>query len=245
MVDDEPREPSEDTGSDEGEDVEGTPQARLLVEGLLFSAGKPLRIVDIEEATGLGRGVVRGVLRKLASDYRRRSTALEVTRVGDRWTMQVREELTAPVRAVAAPEVPSRLLRTLALIAYHQPVLQSDLQEMLGPKVYDHVRELEGLGLVSAARAGSTKRLTTTQRFPEYFGIRSAKREEIKRFLADRVGIQLAPEPTASPDGAGVEEEAPEATVEGTEVASGAAVDEPSDEAGEQVDVPPPPGPDA
>ena len=163
---------------------------KLVVEGMLFSSDKPLRIADIEEATALERGTVRSAIKKLASDYRRRNTALEVVKVGSRWTMQVRSEYTPVVRSVAAPEVDPRLLRTLALIAYHQPILQSDLQEMLGPKVYDHVRELKVLGLISATPKGATKVLTTTQKFPEYFGIDSAKKEDIKKFMADRVGIE-------------------------------------------------------
>ena len=76
---------------------------------------------------------------------------------------------------------------------------------MLGPKVYDHVRELAGLGLVNAVHKGSTKQLSTTQKFPEYFGITSAKKEDIKKFLAERAGIAL-PEPRADP----IEDEAPE-----------------------------------
>ncbi len=200
MPDDEVADEEPDMAGDEGSEKGRDLDNRLLVEGLLFSSGKPMRIVDIEEATTLPRGAVRSALRRLASDYRRRMTALEVVKVGDRWTMQVNTEYTKPVRAVATAEVPSRLLRTLALIAYHQPVRQSDLQEMLGPKVYDHVRELVGLGLVNAARKGSTKELSTTRKFPEYFGIASAKKEDIKRFLAERVGIK-PPEPAPVEDG--------------------------------------------
>ena len=185
----------------EGGDV---PDNRLILEGLLFSAAKPLRIADIEEAMTLARNEVRSTLRKLASDYRRRNTAIEIVRVGSRWTMQLKTDFTPHARAVAAPEVPARLLKTLALIAYHQPMLQSDLQDMLGPKVYDHVRELASLGLVNAVRKGSTKQLSTTQKFPEYFGITSAKKEDIKRFLAERVGI-APPELHTAP----VEDEVP------------------------------------
>ena len=197
---------------DGGQDLD----SRLVVEGVLFSADRPMRIVDIEEATGYERRQVTKALRKLASDYRRRNTSIEVVRVGSRWTMQVRREFTPSVRSVATPEVDPKYLRTLALIAYHQPVLQSDLQQMLGPKVYDHVRELKALGLVNARRRGATLELTTTQRFPEYFGIESAKREDIKRFLAKRAGIQLdtpVPEATGAREVEGEDQEA-EATGE-------------------------------
>ena len=80
---------------------------RLIVEGLLFSASKPLRIADIEDATTLTRSVVRSTLRKLSSDYRRRKTAIEIVRVGSRWTMQLKTDFTPHARAVAAPEVPA------------------------------------------------------------------------------------------------------------------------------------------
>lgn len=188
--------------------------SKLVVEALLFSTDRPLRIADIEEATSLERGLVRSALKKLASDYRRRNTALEVVKVGTRWTMQLRTEFTPAVRTVAPPEVDPRLLKTLALIAFHQPMLQSDLQEMMGPKVYDHVRDLESLGLVNAARKGSTKELTTTQRFPEYFGIGSAKKEDIKRFLAERVGVPLEVPATPEPASPGPAVDAPQEPTE-------------------------------
>jgi segregation and condensation protein B len=189
MTDEEAGGEADDGTGDGGQDLDN----RLVVEGVLFSADRPLRIVDIEEATGFERRLVTKALRRLASDYRRRNTSLEVVKAGSRWTMQVRTEYTPSVRGVAPPEVDPKYLRTLALIAYHQPVLQADLQQMLGPKVYDHVRELKALGLVNARRKGATLELTTTQRFPEYFGIESAKREDIKRFMAERAGVKLEP----------------------------------------------------
>ncbi len=206
--------------------------SRLVVEGMLFSSVEPLRMVDIEEATNLDRRIVRSALKRLASDYRRRNTALEVVKVGSRWTMQVRSEYTPAARTVAAPEVNPRVLRTLALIAYHQPILQSDLQEMIGPKVYDHVRELEAQGLVRSTRKGATKELTTTQKFPEYFGIGSAKKEDIKRFLAERVGIEPEPLPEQA-------EAAPEVPEEGPSPV-GDEEERPSEPEGEL----PPPGPE-
>lgn len=213
--------PAEET-TDDTEGPEEGPQEtgqdlddRLVVEGVIFSAERPLRVVDIVEATGLERPKVTKALRRLASDYRRRNTSLEVVKVGSRWTMQVRTEYTPTARSVATPEVDPKYLRTLALIAYHQPVLQSDLQQMLGPRVYDHVRELKGLGLVNARRKGATLELTTTQRFPEYFGIASAKREDIKRFMAERAGIELEP-PAPAAEAEGTPGPAPTQEAEGS-----------------------------
>jgi len=238
----------DDDGAEEGhQDLD----SRLVVEGVLFSTDRPLRVVDIEDATGFERRHVTKAIRRLASDYRRRNTSIEVVKVGNRWTMQVRREYTPAARAVAAPEVDPKYLRTLALIAYHQPMLQSDLQEMMGPKVYDHVRELKAMGLINARSKGATKELTTTQKFPEYFGIESAKREDIKAFMAKRAGIDL-PEvgptpapvepPTEASEAPKVQEgeapevqegEAPEVAAEGTPEPEGEA--SPPEPDGDQV----------
>ncbi len=206
-------EQTEETGDEaeagDAEDAPGKPEAtsdpKLLVEGMLFSAGRAMQVVELEQATGLERREVLRQLKRLASEYRRRNTSLEVARVGSKWTMQLRVELTPQARTVAPPEIPGHLLKTLALIAYHQPVLQSQLQEMMGPKVYDQVRELSGLGLIIAQAKGATKQLTTTQKFLEYFGIPSTRRDHIKRFLAERVGITL-PETMPPPPAEGAPE---------------------------------------
>jgi segregation and condensation protein B len=88
-------------------------------------------------------------------------------------------------------DIPKRLLKTLALIAYHQPLKQSELLEMVGQKVYDHVKELHKLGLILESPQGQTKILTTSSRFPEYFGIKTTKRDDIKKWMAERVGIKV------------------------------------------------------
>ena len=88
---------------------------------------------------------------------------------------------------VAKPEIQSHHLKTLALIAFHQPIKQSNLRRMVGPRVYDHVDELADLKLINAKKHGTTEMLTTTKLFPEYFGIESTKPEEIREFLAKKV----------------------------------------------------------
>jgi chromosome segregation and condensation protein ScpB len=41
--------------------------------------------------------------------------------------------------------------------------------------------------LIHAKKHGSTEMLTTTNRFPEYFGIDSTKPEEIREYLARKM----------------------------------------------------------
>ena len=161
------------------------------MEAALFSAGRPVSIEEIGEATGLDPETIRNTLKKLIRSSRNRDTSLEVVKAGARYAMQLKKELVPAAAKLAQMDIPKRLLKTLALIAYHQPVKQSELLEMVGQKVYDHVKELHKLGLILESPQGQTKILTTSSRFPEYFGIKTTKRDDIKKWMAERVGIKV------------------------------------------------------
>ncbi len=161
-----------------------------LVESVLFSASVPVGINEIKDATGLSKKKVMDAIEGLIQTYnidRKNETSIEVIKAGDKYTMQVKKKFFDQSVMIAKPEIQSHHLKTLALIAFHQPVKQSNLRRMIGPKVYDHVDELADMKLVNAKKHGSTEMLTTTKLFPEYFGIDSTKPEEIREFLAKKV----------------------------------------------------------
>ncbi|MHB1932244.1 MAG: SMC-Scp complex subunit ScpB [Thermoplasmata archaeon] len=176
-----------------------TPEV-LQVEALLFAAGKPLSVKEITEALALDDyRPVQSAVRTLQENYAHRQSALEVRRVGDRYALQLREEWVPTVHSVTPVEMAPRTLRTLTLIAYHQPILQSALVRMIGDSAYEEVQRLRGLNLIRTNPSGATLELTTTRRFAEYFGIASTKPEEIRRFLEQKLGVAApASEPPAA-----------------------------------------------
>lgn len=163
----------------------------LIVEAALFSAGKPVSVDEIADNTGLGKRVVPKALATLQKRYAEGATSLEIAKAGDKWAMQVQTRFVPSTVRLAPMEIPIKLLKTLALIAYHQPVLQSDVKEMVGDKAYDHIRELKERGLVKKRAHERSYLITTSDQFPEYFGIPSADREGIKTWLAEKVGLEL------------------------------------------------------
>ena len=170
---------------------ENTLDPLLVVEAALFSAGKPISVEEIAENTGIDRRKVPKALAELQQRYATAHTSLEIGRAGDKWSMQVRTDYAPSTTKLAPMEIPIKLLKTLALIAYHQPILQSDLKEMVGPKVYDHISELKERGLIRKRAHERSFHIVTSERFPDYFGIPAADREGIKTFLAEKVGLQL------------------------------------------------------
>jgi segregation and condensation protein B len=165
-------------------------KSERVVEGALFSAGKPIKVSEITKATGIGSDTVRKALKKLISEYDERDTVIEVAKVAGKYVMQIKEDYSSPVEMLAKTKVPKKYLKTASLIAYHQPIKQSDLVEMVGGKGYEHVKALKQLGLISTKPYGATKILKTTNRFLEQFGIDAKKPNEIKKFLADKIGAK-------------------------------------------------------
>lgn len=153
------------------------------VEAVLFSAGKPLKAAEISDATGLGQEIVRKALKKLMQEYDGRESAIEISRAGLRYSMQLRKEAASYSVQYSKKELPDRTLRTAALIAYNQPILQSELAKLKGSDIYEDVRDLRQAGLITGKHKGQTWILSTTPKFSEYFGIGSTRKEDIKRWL--------------------------------------------------------------
>lgn len=161
-----------------------------IVESVLFSSGKPVSINEIQQASNLPRNKVVDALEKLTQNYnvdRKKETSIEVIKAGNKYTMQIKKRYFEQSVMVANPEIENYLLKTLSLIAFHQPIKQSNLRRMIGTKVYDHVDSLVGMRLIHSKKHGTTELLTTTKLFPEYFGINSTEPKEIRDFLAKKV----------------------------------------------------------
>jgi len=161
-----------------------------LVESILFSSSEPLSVQEIRDATGLSSQKIRKLLKELHEDYnvtRKNEVSMEIIKAGNKYAMQVKKEFADQSFMVAKPDMNNNQLKTLSLIAFHQPVKQSDLRRMIGQKAYDHVDELVSMKLIHSKKHGSTEILSTTKRFPEYFGIESTKTNDIREFLQKKV----------------------------------------------------------
>jgi len=162
---------------------------RAIVEAALYSAGRPLTVDELARTTRLDPERIREHLRAIAREYTQRDSAIEVTQIGTKWTMQIRSDYAERARSFAPPEIDRDLLKTAALIAYHQPILQSDLFDMIGAKVYEHTKALEELSLISRKPSGRSLSLATTRYFAEFFGLKSTDREGIRKLMAQKAGV--------------------------------------------------------
>jgi segregation and condensation protein B len=159
-----------------------------LLEATLFGAGRSMTVDELSESLGYDSVEMIDSLNSLqATLKRRRGGALQIAEIGNRWAIEVKPKIADHLPKEARTEMPQKLLKAAALIAYHQPMAQSRLVELLGQKAYDYVRELAQLGMVDRRKDGNTRRLITTRRFSESFGCPFTERKKVKAWFREQV----------------------------------------------------------
>jgi len=159
-----------------------------LLEATLFSAGRSLGVPELSENLGYEEEEIQESIKNLRSTMkRRRGGSLQIVEIGGKWAMEVKPGIADHLPKETKSELPPKLLKAAALIAYHQPMPQSRLVELLGQRAYDHIRELAQSGLIARRRDGNTRRLTTTRRFSEVFGCPHTDRKKVKAWFREMV----------------------------------------------------------
>ncbi len=163
-------------------------QLDTLLQSTLFGAGRSMSVTELCDSLGYDEDEMLDCLYSLRSTLkRRRGGALQIAEVGDRWAIEVKPEIAEHLPKEAKTELPKKLLKAASLIAYHQPMSQSRLVELLGQKAYDYVRELAQYGMIDRRKDGNTRRLTTTRRFSEAFGCPYTDRKKVKAWFREQV----------------------------------------------------------
>ncbi len=157
-----------------------------ILEAALFMSPDPLGIDKLSNLIGMGLSDTLAILNELIQEYQERP-GVEIVRIeGGKYKMQVRAEYLPYVKDLATTlEMSKAVLRTLALIAFRQPIKQSDVVKIRGNKAYDHIKELMDKGFVKSRKHRNTLLLETTRKFEEYFGPVNTKLPADQRKLVE------------------------------------------------------------
>lgn len=177
-------------------------EKRRIIEAALFISARPLTLDYLGKVSGVNSlGVVREVLEKIQKDYDKRG--MEIIKTPQGWVMQVRQGLLDKVAHLTPYyDLSEGCKRTLALVAYKEPVKQSEIIRMQGNKAYSYIKSLIRRDLIKAEKSGHTKILKLTAEFERYFG------EEKDRIKEQLKGMIKEPKKKEKPVEEKVEEEA-------------------------------------
>ncbi len=143
------------------------------VEAVLFITGKALTMEEIANFCNIGSlGSVKEAIESLIKDYQERCSSLEVVKEENRYRLNIRKEYNhLSTKLISNCELDAPTQATLALIAYKQPILQSDIIKMRGNTAYDHVHALKEMEFIISEKNGRTRSLRLAPKFFEYFDV--------------------------------------------------------------------------
>jgi len=177
---------------------------KSLIEAALFVAGEGVSLKELEKIAGLDGKAVQDIVEQLKREYMERDSGLIIEKGEKGFLMRIKPEFEERVvQLVPEADLPKSMLKTLALIAYEQPIMQSDVVKLRGNRVYDYIPRLVELGFVRAVPEGRSKRLSTTEKFREYFRMDDVSRElSVVEKPAEEEGVQTTLEPAGGGDAA-------------------------------------------
>lgn len=218
---------SGDVPAEEQQGPQLTQDQRIgLLEALLLASGDPLPISRVEELLGCAKADVLALAEALKEIYAAENRGLEVVNVASKLQLRTKAMYAEYVRnliAVKPRKLSQAALETLAVIAYQQPVVKSEVDKIRGVDVAPTIKTLLERKLVKIlgyqATVGQPALYGTTEDFLSIFGLTSLAELPSLRDLK-----ALAKEPGEASQGANDSEASEGESSEG------------EDEAGEETD---------
>lgn len=153
-------------------------QARM-VEAMLFASEKPMSTAELGARMPVGCDPAVAV-RRLEEMYAPRG--VRVVRVAGKWAFRTAPEFAylMATESVESRKLSKAAIETLAIVAYHQPVTRTEIEEIRQVSVskgtLDLLMELEWIKLGRRRQSpGRPVTFITTERFLDHFGLESTK----------------------------------------------------------------------
>ena len=154
-----------------------------IVESILFVAEEPLSVERFRQiVTEADSSDIRSALQELAREYDTRQGGFYLREVAGGYQFRTRPSYTEWVKRLLSPKPPrlsKAALETLAIIAYKQPVIRSDVEHLRGVDCGGVLRVLLERNLIRVLGRknipGRPLIYGTTRRFLEVFDLKDLK----------------------------------------------------------------------
>lgn len=106
-----------------------------IIEALIFAAEAPLPLEKIREILDVSKKEVQGILERLRTEYDNQARGFTLVEVGEGWQFRTRPEFAPWIRKMKKAKsfaLSQPALETLAVIAYKQPIMRSEIEKIRG-----------------------------------------------------------------------------------------------------------------
>ncbi|HEX4923178.1 MAG TPA: SMC-Scp complex subunit ScpB, partial [Bdellovibrionales bacterium] len=177
-------------------------QVRSIIESVLLASDKPLGTAFLKEifkGTNIKTPQIREALEQLAIDYTGAERGLSLVEVGGGYQLRTKPENSVFLRRMMKGR-PFKLsgpaLEVLAIIAYKQPIVKAEVDEIRGVESGHLMRALMDRGLIrfdgKSELPGKPMLYATTRKFLEIFGLKDLRElptlSEIDQLIPEGIG---------------------------------------------------------
>lgn len=143
------------------------------IEAVLFITARAMAIEEIAQFCNIGSiGTIKEAMAAIQKDYETRLGSLEIVEDDGKYRLNIKKQynhLSTKLLSTAELDAPTQA--TLALIAYKQPILQSEIINMRGNTAYDHIHALKAMEFIVSEKNGRTRSLKLAPKFFDYFDV--------------------------------------------------------------------------
>jgi len=155
-------------------------EKKSVLEALLFLSGDVLSVSTIKEILEITDSESKRLMDELIAEYHERNSGLLIVEIAHGYQMVTNPEHSELVKKFRSTNASSKLsmpaLETLAIIAYKQPIIRAEIEQIRGVNSDSAIRTLYEKRLIKIMgrkeAPGRPFLYGTTREFLQYFGLK-------------------------------------------------------------------------
>ncbi|OGW40876.1 MAG: SMC-Scp complex subunit ScpB [Nitrospirae bacterium RBG_13_39_12] len=155
-------------------------EKKSVLEAILFLSGELLTVPILKEVTELPESEIKTLMDELIMEYQERNAGVLIVEIANGYQMVTNPELSEWIKKFKSSHMSTRLsmpaLETLSIIAYKQPLIKVEIEQIRGVNSDSAVRTLLEKRLIKIMGRkevpGRPFLYGTTREFLQYFGLK-------------------------------------------------------------------------
>jgi segregation and condensation protein B len=155
-------------------------EKKSVLEVLLFLSGEPLSISTIKDVLELQESEIKNLMQELILQFREKNGGLLIVEIANGYQMVTNPEYSEWVKKFKSTQLSTKLsmpaLETLSIIAYKQPIIKAEIEQLRGVNSDSAIRTLLEKRLIKVIgrkeAPGRPFLYGTTREFLQYFGLK-------------------------------------------------------------------------
>ncbi len=155
-------------------------EKKSLIESLLFVSGEPVTLAGLKNITELPEPEIKELLEELMTEYKEKNSGLQILEVANGYQMVTNPAYAPWIKKFKNTGTANKLsmpaLETLAIIAYNQPIIKAEIEQIRGVNSDGVIKTLADRRLIKIMGRkevpGKPLLYGTTREFLQYFGLK-------------------------------------------------------------------------